>query len=487
MCRETLIHYTVCGCHIMVETICFDYIQHTIKQKDRFPCVKMKSDTCALKTIHNNCFLKPGQLLDDGRIFRHGSYRIRPIYEFERDPNGTKKRWERWQSDNRNKPRERTDSMDVNISAGEDRMKIEADNADVDDSHKERGTKIREWQEKTKKERQPRIKIEKQIKKEQPAVGRKTFNNVLNDPYDPRSDDEISDDDWKPEPKVKIDPGDTVPWSATSSRSFSDPTIANPNNTHQATGINSPENGGLFQGYSSNALGATDTYRPSTPRSRFNFNPPAGGTHTKYMTGKSATRHGSGSAYTSDAMDLGSPKPRTRAQALAQAEMQASNPKFDASRSTYHAMPVDVHTSFWAGQLSTSFANTDADIDTDNPPPYTPMSPSFPPVHSASTDTNADANANTKNCVGSSGHAGMGDVSSASGYIGYSSTYGENQGVFGNYASAESDERERKKVRVGEAEAETKAGDENKDENVNVKQMVHDMDGAEGDVKMGGE
>ncbi|KAJ8060081.1 hypothetical protein OCU04_011691 [Sclerotinia nivalis] len=449
----------------------------------------MKSDTYALKTIHNTCFLKPGQLLDDGRVFRHGSYRTRLIYEFERDPNGPRRRWEQWKSDNRDKPRERTDSIDVNSSAGEDGMKIEADDADVDvdNSHKERGTKIREWQEKTKKERQPRIKIEKQIKKKQPAVGRKTVNHFVNDLDDPRSDDEISDDDWKLEPKVKIDPGNTIPWSTTSSRSFSDPTVANPNNTTQATGINSPDNGGLYQGYSANALGATDTYHPTTPHSRFNFNPPAAGTHTKYMTGKPQKHHGSGSAYTDNAMDLGSPKPKpkTRAQALAQSEMQApiSITKFDANRSTYHAMPIDVHTSFWAGHMNTSFANTDADADadadadietdTDNPPPYSPQSSSILPVYNTSIDAHA------KNYNGPSGYAGMSDVSSASGYIGYSSTYGENQGVFGNYASAESDERERKKVRVGEAESEVGDG--------NVKQMVHDMDSAEGDVKMGGE
>lgn len=79
-------------------------------------------------------------------------------------------------------------------------MNIEADR--INGSHKEREPKIREWQEKTKNERQPRVKIEQDSRKEQPAVGRKTVNQVLEDP---RSDDEIlDDDDWNPVPKYAL-------------------------------------------------------------------------------------------------------------------------------------------------------------------------------------------------------------------------------------------------------------------------------------------
>lgn len=82
-------------------------------------------------------------------------------------------------------------------------LNVEADN---NDSHKERGSQIREWQEETKNKRQPRVKVEDKLpKKEQPAPGRKTVNNVLYDMFDPRSDDEISDDDdWKPKPKYIV-------------------------------------------------------------------------------------------------------------------------------------------------------------------------------------------------------------------------------------------------------------------------------------------
>lgn len=79
-------------------------------------------------------------------------------------------------------------------------MNIEADN--INGSHKEREPKIREWQEKMKNERQPRVKIKQNTQKEQPAVGRKTVNQVLEDP---RSDDEIlTDDEWNPVPKYAL-------------------------------------------------------------------------------------------------------------------------------------------------------------------------------------------------------------------------------------------------------------------------------------------
>lgn len=77
--------------------------------------------------------------------------------------------------------------------------------ADDNDSHKERESEIREWQEVTKNNRPPRVKVEETVaEKEQPAPGRKTVNHVLYDMFDPRSDDEFSDDDWKPEPKYII-------------------------------------------------------------------------------------------------------------------------------------------------------------------------------------------------------------------------------------------------------------------------------------------
>ncbi|CAD6450198.1 9b747d40-1608-40c8-8fc4-853bcc32adb3-CDS [Sclerotinia trifoliorum] len=367
--------------------------------------------------------------------------------------------------------------MDFNISASED-------------SHKEREPKIREWQEKTKNEKQPRFKMEKQFKKRQPAGKRKIVTHFVDELSDPRSDDEISDDDWKLELKIKIEPGDVVPWSATSSRSFSDPTVVNPNSTTQATGTKPSGNGGLFQGYNASALAATDTYHPTTPNSRFNFNPPATGMHTSYMNmnmaSKPAKRNPSNSTYTDQAINLGSPKlkPKTRAQALAHSdhEMQTSIAKF-AGLSPYPTMhsPIDVHRSFSAGRMSTSFevSNVDLDAETDNPPPYSAQALSILPECNSAMDTSTTANANANTDTKSlnrpwpSASPCISDISSASGYIGYNSTCGENQGVFGNYASGESDERERKKIRA-----------ESRDETEDGKQMVHDMDNAENDVKM---
>lgn len=73
------------------------------------------------RTSPNLCFLKSGAKLEDGRIFRHGSHRTRHYYEFERDPNDPRERWESWERKNCGKTRQRADSMEANVSTGEDR------------------------------------------------------------------------------------------------------------------------------------------------------------------------------------------------------------------------------------------------------------------------------------------------------------------------------------------------------------------------------
>lgn len=85
-------------------------------------------------------------------------------------------------------------------------------------------------------------------------------------------------------------------------------------------------------------------------------------------------------------------------------------------------------------------------------------------------------------------------MSTASGYIGYDSAWGANQGVFGNYSGADSYEREKKKVRVNKfgEEDQNHEGEEWRllqegiREGVNQK-AVDVMDVAEGDTEMGGE
>ncbi|KAF5869271.1 uncharacterized protein Bfra_011079 [Botrytis fragariae] len=427
MCVDTLITYTACNCKIMIKTICFDHIQHTLKQEDRNPCPKEVHGLHTIRTSPNTCFLKSGSKLEDGRIFRHGSHRTRNYYEFERDPNDPKKRWERWERKNRGKTRQRADSMEANISAGEDRMmNLEADN---NDSHKERESQIREWQEETKNNRPPRVKVEEKVaEKEQLAPGRKTVNNVLYDISDPRSDDEFSDDDdWKPESKVEVDPGDTVPWSSNNPRSFSDPTRASGNNTNQDayTSPKSRNDGALFRDDNTHAFNSAEPDRPATPHSQFNFNPPFTGTHTKYHLDKSSSSHGSSSARTKSVMDLGSPKHR--------APIPAKVPprRHDLYRPRYPSMPVDANTSFWAGHLN--------QVGSSRPPPYFPSPWTLAPHNAAAG--------------GLSSFEGVGRESTASANGGSAFADGETRGVYGNYTDGENHERENKKARVERSDA----------------------------------
>ncbi|KAI9643033.1 hypothetical protein NHQ30_008768 [Ciborinia camelliae] len=330
--------------------------------------------------------------------------------------------------------------------------------ADDADSHKEREPMIREWQEKTKKVREPRVKMEKiqkAIQKEQPAVGRKTVNHVLVDPFDPRSDDEDLPDEWSqdqpkytnsspsflqfpyipylltPNPRVKIETGNTVPWSSTSSRSFTDPALAS-TSTNITKGT--PDNRGKTrnEGRSQHKnFSPGETYRSPPGTDRFNFNPAPTGSHT-YMTGISHTRQGSGSAYTGDDIDLGSPKAKAKPK-------KVLTPRHDTYRPRYPTSPPNAYTSFWAGHPE------DSEL-----PPYSSTSASLLAPYS-SPDAPGD--------IGSSGVA-SGDVTTASGYIGYNSTHGENEGVFGNYGGVESYERETKKARVAKKVRVAKKGDE---------------------------
>ncbi|KAF7932447.1 uncharacterized protein EAE98_003746 [Botrytis deweyae] len=462
MCVDTLITYTACSCKIMIKTICFDHIQHTLKQEDRNPCPKKIQGLYTMRTNPNTCFLKSGSKLEDGRIFRHGSHRTRHYYEFEHDPNDPKKRWESWERKNRGKSRERADSMEANVSAGEDRMKLNLE-ADDNDSHKERESEIREWQEVTKNNRPPRVKVEETAtEKEQPAPGRKTVNHVLYDMFDSRSDDEFSDDDWKPEPKVEVDPEDTVPWSSNNARSFSDPTRASGTTTNQDeyTSPKSRDDGGIFHNHNTNFFYGAEPDRPATPHSQFNFNPPFAGTHTKYNTDKSNSSHGSSSARTDKAMDLGSP--RHRAPLLE----KTSPRRHDLYRPRYPSMPVDANSSFWAGHLNQTGSS--------RPPPYFPSPSTLAPSNTAAGVL--------------SGFSGARDENTASGD-------GEIRGVYGNYTGEESYERENKKARVERSDASNvdsdntmsatrDNGSDGMPENESEKQNVNDVNDAGGDVEM---
>ncbi|KAF7896131.1 hypothetical protein EAF00_006146 [Botryotinia globosa] len=415
MCVDTFITYTACSCKIMIKTVCFDHIQHTLRQQDRTSCPKKAQGLYTMGTNPNVCFLKPGTRLEDGRIFQHGSTRTRHYYEFERDPNDPEKRWEGWERKNRERSHQRADSMEANVSTGEDRlMNLEADK---ENSHKERESEIREWQEETKNNRPPRVMVgEKAVEKEQPAPGRKTVNHVLYDMFDPRSDDEFSDDDdWKPEPKVGVDPGDTVPWSFNNARSISDPARASGTNTNQDayTSPASHDDGALFKDHNTNSFHGAEPDRPATPHSEFNFNPPFAGTHTRYNPDKSNSNQGSSSARPSDAMDLGSPRHRAPI-----AEKMPPR-RHDLYRPRYPSMPVDAHSSFWAGHLN--------QMGSSRPPPYFPSPSTLAPYNAAAGR--------------SSGFAGGRDEQTASGD-------GETRGVYGNYAGEENHERQNKRARI---------------------------------------
>ncbi|KAF7946556.1 hypothetical protein EAE96_009553 [Botrytis aclada] len=479
MCVDTLTTYNACSCKIMIKTICFDHIQHTLKQADNAPCPKKVHGLYTMRTCPGLCFLKSGCSLEDGRIFRHGSHRIRNYYEFERDPNDSKKRWESWERKNRGRSRERADSMEANISAGEDRKDLNIE-ADDNDSHKERESQIREWQEETKNNRPPRVKVEDKVaEKEQPASGRKTVNNVLYDMFDPRSDDEISDDgDWQPEAKAEIDPEDTIPWSSNNARSYSDPTRASGNNTNEDehTAPTSRDDGGFFKNHNTNALYGAETDRPTTPHSQFNFNPPFTGTHTKYTTDKSHSTHGSGSTRAGDAMGLGSPRHRAPIPA------KAPPRRHDNYRPRYPSMPVDANTSFWAGHLN--------QVGPSRPPPYFPSPSTLAPYNAA-----ADGEAYS----GSSGFTGGRDGNTASGNGGNRNGFvgGETQGVYGNYTGEESYERENKKARVERSGAgnadfdnnmsstrDNESGGMSRDEKENEEQTAHGMNDDGDDIDM---
>ncbi|TGO25064.1 hypothetical protein BPAE_0088g00160 [Botrytis paeoniae] len=470
MCVDTLITYTACNCKIMIKTICFDHIQHTLKQEDRNPCPKKVHGLYTMRTSPNICFLKSGSKLEDGRIFRHGSHRTRNYYEFERDPNDPKKLWERWERKNRGKTSQRADSMEANISAGEDRMNLNIE-ADNNDSHKERESQIREWQEETKNNRPPRVKVEQKVaEKEQPTPGRKTVNNVLYNMFETRSDDEISDDDdWKPESKVEVDPGDTVPWSCNNARSFSDPTRASGNKTNQDayTSPKSRDDGALFDGHNPNAFNGAETHRLATPHSQFNFNPPFTGTHTKYHSDKSNSSHGSNSTRTDNFMDLGSPK--HRAPILAKVTPR----RHDIYRPRYPSMPVDANSSFWAGHLN--------QVGSSRPPPYFPSPSTLAPYNAVAGRL--------------SGFTGGRDGNTAGGNTGNAFAEEEIRGVYGNYKGGESHERETKKARVERFDASNidfnntlsstrDNGSGGMSRNEGEKQTANSMNDAGDDIKM---
>lgn len=176
-------------------------------------------------------------------------------------------------------------------------------------------------------------------------------------------------------------------------------------------------------------------------------------------------------------MDLGSPKSKAQTQAKTNAS------RYDRYRPRYPSMPVDANTSFWAGHLNQSQFQSSAN-NTSQLPPHSPNP----------TNTHSPYNpANGKAYDGPSG-SDMGDISTASGYIGYDSAWKANQGVFGNYADADSHEREKKKVRVnriGEEEQnhegeEWRLLQEGIREGINQK-AVDGVDVAGDDTEMGGE
>ncbi|ESZ92583.1 hypothetical protein SBOR_7043 [Sclerotinia borealis F-4128] len=422
MCGDTLITYTI----------------------DNIPCGKSKGKGFdETRTKHQKCFLKEGQVLEDGRTFRHGSSRTRHVHEFERDPHGPQVRWERWERKNREQPRMRSDSLEANVSAGEDRMKTETDDGDDGDSHKERDPRVREWQEKTKKSREPRVRIEKEVQKEQPAAGRKTVNHVLCEP--PSDDEDLSDDEWPvSEPKIKIDTGDTVPWSSTPSRSFSDPTVAN-DTSNQATGtsysrVKSRDDGSYHKG-----IQAADTWRPppriERPTTPFNFATPATGTHT-YMNSAPYSRHDTRSPYNGPNTHLGSPKSKSKGSGHGHGKGKA--PKHDNYRPHYPAHSPDVKSAFYASaqyQFSTNAnGNANANANPNDLPPYSPTSSSLLTPYGLASETAGYS--------GPSGYAPLpfGDLSTASGYIGYGPAYADNRSVYGNFGAVESYEREKRNV-----------------------------------------
>lgn len=185
------------------------------KSKYRLLPRKKANSTPPHRTINGECSLKNGQVLGDGRAFHHGSSRVRNVWEFERDPDDPKSLWQRWERKKHDKAHHRSDSMDCNVSAGEDRyvnsldphsqiaaeihfhalilecfivtnrpsdrMKLEADDDDGN-SHGEGGKTVKDWPESTKKLKDSRFKVAEDTRKEQPAAGRKTVNHVLESP-----------------------------------------------------------------------------------------------------------------------------------------------------------------------------------------------------------------------------------------------------------------------------------------------------------------
>ncbi|KAA8574398.1 hypothetical protein EYC84_005874 [Monilinia fructicola] len=402
----------------MLHTVCFDHIQHTIKQVDDKPCIKNRSGIYKTKTINGECSLKNGQVLGDGRAFHHGSSRVRNVWEFERDPDDPKSLWQRWERKKHDKAHHRSDSMDCNVSAGEDRMKLEADDDDGN-SHGEGGKTVKDWPESTKKLKDSRFKVAEDTRKEQPAAGRKTVNHVLESPS---SDGFSSDMDRTAveESKIKVETNDTTLWSPTPSRSFSDSTIINTSTSvgkgHKRVNSRKDKDGMKF-------LERADIHRPPPPRTEnFNFNPPFTGVHT-YMSGVSHSRNGSGSAYTGDDhMDRGSPEPKGKKKAI----------RYDSYRPKYPTSPPDFNTSFYAGDAA----------------------------HANDKKTKAKNFAGHSSSTNSGGYQGPSDfterggASTVRGLTGYASSGEESKGVFGNYAATDSYEREKKKVRVHRDESE---------------------------------
>lgn len=112
-------------------------------------------------------------------------------------------------------------------------------------------------------------------------------------------------------------------------------------------------------------------------------------------------------------MDLGSPRHRT------QIPDKIPPRRHDLYRPRYPSMPVDVHSSFWAGHLN--------QVGSGRPPPYFPSPSTLAPYNAAAGR--------------SSGFAGRRGENAASGD-------GETRGVYGNYTGEENHERENKKARV---------------------------------------
>ncbi|QSZ31568.1 hypothetical protein DSL72_001135 [Monilinia vaccinii-corymbosi] len=407
----------------MVHTVCYDHVQHTSKQIDNKPCPKNRSGIYKKRTSNKECLFKNGQVLEGGHIFRHGSTHICDFWEFDCDPNDPKLRLQRYQHMNDAAAHQRSDSMDRSASAGEDKMDIEAD----DGKHRERGRTLEDWQERTKKYREPRFKAAEDANKEQSAAGRRTVNRIFETLT---SDDEDLTDEYRTAPesaKIKTENDDTTIWSPTPSRFFSDPTAL----ANMDTKTRKDPKHVIFRGdrgASRPGFLGGNIYRPPPPRAeRFFLNTPAPRART-YMTGISHSRYGSGSTYTGDAdINRGSPEPKSKRKKAI---------KYDTYRPNYPTSPPDFNTSFYAGDAAHAHdqPQSKSKIKAENIAGYNPV-------------------ADVVGYEGPSGLAVLASISAASRYMGYSPPHVESKRVFEDYNVTESYERA-KKARVEREESE---------------------------------